>query len=270
METRCRSPRCLGRARGTAARGAADPEEPAVADPEPLCEGVPEDDPAASWLSWSRPARSPSWLRVTVARTRRGSSRRAPRPPPPRRRAAAFRSAPAGAPRRGSPPSTACLSAGCRPGTAEALRHPLPSLVETSKSPPRYFLLVRHHQRDVGVGVVVAVERGVLGGVRAEVTLRTRTEVDPWPPGPRRRGRPPNGAVAVIVDTDHLPGRREELHRPDRAVPLAVLVQLPAVGVADRGNGPLPSRATPPPAASRPRRHPVSPRRTGRGRTRPA
>jgi len=42
--------------------------------------------------------------------------------------------------------------------------------------------------------------------------------------------------VGVEVDTGELPAARNELHRPDRSVPLLVVVPPPTVGVRDGGH----------------------------------
>ena len=95
--------------------------------------------------------------------------------------------------------------------------------------------MIAQHQVDVLLAVVVAVDRGPLAGVRR--TGRRR----------RSRGRPRVGqrrvvdvlrvarAVAVGVHADDRPGRRDELHRADRAVEGRVVVVLAGVGVGDLG-----------------------------------
>ena len=81
--------------------------------------------------------------------------------------------------------------------------------------------------------MVVAEDRRALPGVGAEV-VGAGAEVDR---GAERRVvdvlrvAP---AVVVGVDPDDRPGRRDELHRADRAVEARVAVVLPGVGVADQ------------------------------------
>lgn len=118
--------------------GSADPEEPAAVDPEPLCDGVPEDDPAAA-VAVLEPALP---LAVVAASEGRADT---PGVFPPCflasatasrvaaliracRRASAGLAAFNGVPVSGVPARTAEASATS------------PPLVETSKSPPRYFL----------------------------------------------------------------------------------------------------------------------------------
>ncbi len=81
--------------------------------------------------------------------------------------------------------------------------------------------------------MVVAEDRGLLAGAGGQVVLAA-AQVD--------RGRERGVVhvlgvalvVAVSVDLDDLPGRGDELHRPDGAVVDRVLVELAAVGVVDR------------------------------------
>jgi hypothetical protein len=80
--------------------------------------------------------------------------------------------------------------------------------------------------------VVVRQDRPLLAGGGAEVAAR-----DAQVPGRGQRGVEDvegiRHAVAVAVGRVALPGRRDELHRPDRAVINGVAVEGAAVGVAD-------------------------------------
>ncbi len=90
----------------------------------------------------------------------------------------------------------------------------------------------RQDEVDVGVAVVVAVDRRTLAGRGREVVL-AGAEVDR-----RGQGRVVDVlrvalAVAVGVHAHDRPGRGDELHRTDRAVPHGVAVELTGVGVGD-------------------------------------
>ena len=92
----------------------------------------------------------------------------------------------------------------------------------------------RQHQVDVLGAVVVAVDGRPLTGLQRQVVV-ARAQVDGR--GQRRVVDVLRvaGAVGVGVDPHHRPGRRDELHRADRAVEPHVTVELAGVGVADLG-----------------------------------
>ena len=84
----------------------------------------------------------------------------------------------------------------------------------------------------VVLGVVVAHDRGFLPGAVGQVVL-ARAQVDRGGQGGVVHVLGVALVVAVGVDLDDLPGRGDELHRPDRAVEDGVVVELAAVGVVD-------------------------------------
>ena len=88
------------------------------------------------------------------------------------------------------------------------------------------------HTRHVGIGGVVPEDRRPSSAVGVQLSRS----------GAEEHGRGEGGvvdvaggphAVAVAVDPDDRPGRREELHRSDRAVPDGVPVELAGIGVTD-------------------------------------
>ena len=97
----------------------------------------------------------------------------------------------------------------------------------------RVDMLDRHHQGDVGIGVVVAANRLQLAGVRAEVDAGRAEVVGRG----GRRVEDVEGvghAVAVGVHAPARPGGRDELHGPDGVVVDGVAVEHAMVGVGDQ------------------------------------
>ncbi len=94
--------------------------------------------------------------------------------------------------------------------------------------------MMDEHEVDVGLGVVVAEDRGALSGGGGEVVV-AGAEVD----GGGERGVVDvlrvALAVAVGVDPDHGPRGGDELHGSDGVVVDGVVVELAGVGVADDG-----------------------------------
>ena len=92
----------------------------------------------------------------------------------------------------------------------------------------------RHHPRDVRLAVVVAQQGGPAPALRREVAV-AGAQVDGGAEGGVVDVLDVAGAVVVTVDRDRGPGRRQELHRPDRTVEAAVAVEPAGVGVAHHG-----------------------------------